>query len=47
VVPDACSTTSKAVHDASPASLGMFAEIVSGSSLLAALDGDTQQFVRS
>jgi nicotinamidase-related amidase len=43
VASDACSTTSKTAHDASLASLAMFAEIVPGESLLAALDRSTQQ----
>ena len=43
VVSDACSTTSKTAHDASLASLAMFAEIVPGESLLAALDRSRQQ----
>jgi biuret amidohydrolase len=43
VVSDACSTTSKTAHDASLASLAMFAEIVPGKNLLAALDKSTQQ----
>jgi biuret amidohydrolase len=47
VVSDACSTTSKTAHDASLASLAMFAEIVPGGSLLAALDKNTQQSVGS
>ena len=38
VVSDACSTTSQTAHDASLASLTMFAEIVSASGLLVALD---------
>lgn len=37
VVADACSTTSEPAHDASLASLAMFAQIVSATSLLAAL----------
>jgi hypothetical protein len=47
VVSDACSTTSKTAHDAALASLAMFAEIVPGDSLLAALDKNAQQPVGS
>ncbi|GAB3977114.1 cysteine hydrolase [Actinoallomurus acanthiterrae] len=47
VVSDSCSTTSKTAHDASLASLAMFAEIVPAESLQAALDENTQQSVGS
>jgi biuret amidohydrolase len=40
VVSDACSTTSQTAHDASLASLAMFAEIVPARDLLAALGND-------
>jgi nicotinamidase-related amidase len=43
VVPDACSTTSESTHDASLASLEMFAEIVPSAGVLAALEPNTHQ----